>query len=766
MSQLIYKNFSVLNGGCIGEAHMPLDNQGLVLIQGINRDEGGSNGSGKSTLFDLLANSCTGKTAKLSGSRSLKKNDLLNLRNPKNFHTQLTFQKGSSEYIINHYRAHKEHGTRIEILVDGVDETPTTGFDNVQKCVSKILGFTPEEFYGQVYLSQHYTHALVHGTPSEKSKYLSLYFGLDSIDLLLNTSKKRVESIVIPNERELIDLQDSINQQLADLEEEASLRGKLDAIDIKRKAEQARLIDVRFVVENQNKAKLVEEQSRVWQGKLAKEGITFTVDELKAEEASALSLFETYKNELGRLTNLEKVELELATLGIEGEASYQDIRKDIEAQEDIIQTKIDEAGKLEKRRNLEANLSKLPQSEKDWRTLVLELGQKETEARVYQKTLNTLKVELEKLSFAGSDCPTCLRPIPQEEHQGLIATREHKHRELKPVVDHLLEEIEQLRVLGDAKEKQLTLEADLESLPYGDLEATKGELQNAKVMRSKLQAFADQLVKSSALQDRALRLRQEDPKLCKTQEEIRVVLAGLRERLELIKTSKDWLLSNGQIKFDMVTLGLAVEELAIREENLSNLIEESIRLNRAITVRKQLDKQFADINAILSRNNIEKNRKRILEVINVTVNNIKKQKLKQATDVLSSILPYYIKQLFPQGNVRVCSTEDSSEFDLFLDKGDQRISLHAASGGQAKRIVLAIFFAFSQIGAKGSNILLGDEIFKDLDPRGREATYDILRDLKIPSIFITSHDNDLDQKNRYDQVWRMVMENDLSVLER
>jgi energy-coupling factor transporter ATP-binding protein EcfA2 len=765
MSKIIYKNFSVLNGGCISQATMPLENQGLVLIQGVNKDEGGSNGSGKSTLFDLLANTCTGRTGKMSGSKYLKKNDLLNIKNPKNFHTQLVFQKGSSEYIINNYRAHDEHKTGIEIIVDGIDETPTIGIDKVQAKVSTILGLTPDEFYGQIYLSQQYTHALVHGTPSEKSKYLSLYFGLDSINLLTTLTKKRVESIVIPNERELIDLKDSVQQQLDSISDEASMLSKLQIIDKDRKESQARVLELRFIIENQNKAKIVEEQSKEWESKLAKMNLTFTVPELKKQEAIVAGIVEIYTTDLRRMIELEKVELELSNLGVAADTSYQEVRKEIEIQEAAIQAKSEELVKLERRKVLENEFNSLPKSDKDWKTLSLELSQKEKEIKVYQKNLNTLKVEIDKLSFKGKECPTCLRPIAEEEHQNLLSSREHKHTNLQPIVDELLKDIEDVKLLTNAKEKQLLIEADLTDLPEGDPNRTKLEIQSTKTTKQKLQLLADSLVRSSSLQDRALRLRQEDANLGKTQEELRDSLNNLNNKLTVIKTAKEWLLSNGQVKFDMVALGLATEEIQLREEQLSNLIEESLRLNKSLTIRNQLNKQLADVNAILSRNSIEKNRKRILEVINVTVADIRKQKLKQATEALSSILPYYIKQLFPQGDVRVSTPDNGSDFDLFLDKGNQQISLYAASGGQAKRVVLAIFFAFSQIGSKGSNILLGDEIFKDLDPRGREATYDIIRDLKIPSIFITSHDNDLDQKNRYDQVWRVVMENDTSVLE-
>ena len=226
------------------------------------------------------------------------------------------------------------------------------------------------------------------------------------------------------------------------------------------------------------------------------------------------------------------------------------------------------------------------------------------------------------------------------------------------------------------------------------------------------------------------------------------------------------MLQNGQIKFDMTALGLAQEELEIVEKQFTQANESALEQARLLTTRQQLSKQLTDVARILAKNSEEKRRKRILEVIHVTVNNVKKMQLKKATEVLTSVLPHYITQLFPESGVKVYTPEEASEFDLFLDKGDQHIPLYASSGGQAKRVALAIFFAFSQMGTKSSNILMTDEIFKDLDPKGREACYEVLRDLKVPSIFITSHDNDLQAKNKYDQIWQMVMHNDVSKLYR
>lgn len=761
-----FKNFAVRNGGCILEADMPLENQGLVLIQGVNNDEGGSNGSGKSTLFDLLASSATGRTGKSVGNKNLKKNDLLNLKNPKNFHTQLTFEKEGSEYIINTYRAHKDFGTRIEILIDGVDETPTTKLDDVQNTVSKILGFTPDEFYGQIYLSQQYSHALVHGTPAEKRKYLSLYFGLDSVDLMFDISKKRLNSIQIPNEAELIDLRDSVDQQLQLIPlEELVICAKQEAESL-RQTSQQRLLELRYIIDNQQKAKKVEEQSKSWEVNLASLNVAFTLKDMQAQETSDGVKLESLKTEVKRLTELQEIESQLAGLGVTTELSYQEIRNQVSSYEKIIQAKTEDLSKVRIRTEKEKELAKLPKSDKDWRTLSLELTQVQREAKQYSNNLATLASEIQKLSFQGTSCPTCLRSITEEEHKNMLTTRQHAHQELKPVVEELLVNISNLQVLTQAKEKSLLIESEMVGLPAGDLDLIKAELSTLENTKRNLQQLADTLVRATSLQDRKAKLEEANPQLNISLLDIKPSITNLTERVFTIKRAREWLLQNGQIKFDMTALGLAQEELEIVEKQFTQANESALEQARLLTTRQQLSKQLTDVARILAKNSEEKRRKRILEVIHVTVNNVKKMQLKKATEVLTSVLPHYITQLFPESGVKVYTPEEASEFDLFLDKGDQHIPLYASSGGQAKRVALAIFFAFSQMGTKSSNILMTDEIFKDLDPKGREACYEVLRDLKVPSIFITSHDNDLQAKNKYDQIWQMVMHNDVSKLYR
>jgi DNA repair exonuclease SbcCD ATPase subunit len=762
-----FKNFTIRNGGCITEADMPLDNQGLVLIQGVNKDEGGSNGSGKSTLFDLLAYTATGRTGKKSGNASVVKNELLNLKYPHNFHTQLIFDHKGIEYEIDNYRAHKDRGTRIEIWEDGEDKTPTTRLDDVQATVLRKLGFTPDEFYGQMYLSQQYSHALVHGTPSQKKKFLSMYFGLESIDLVYKVSQKTLNGIVIPNEAELLDLLESVQQQLAAMLPENIIQDNKTAADQRRLELQQRIIDLRFIVEQQKKAKLVEEQGKEWEFKVAGLNVTFTTQAMQTELALCANQVQALSKELQRLTELSTITKQLEQLGISTNQSYQEIRQQVVEHEQNITKATELAEKLRIRQSKEGELARLPKSDKSLKEISMELMQAQLEAKTYTASLNTLASEISKLSFKGTKCPTCLRPITEEEHQQMLSTRQHDHAQLQDAVNEILRQVAELQKLSTAKEQAMLLEYEIGSLPDGDYQTVVTEVQTLRATKQSLQKLADDLVKVTALQDRLATLEIErDPTINVPEFQIKEAITASNNRANVVKQAREWLLQNGQTKFDMHALSLAQSELGIVEQQFTEANESAVEAARLLGQRQNYLKQVADIERILAKNSEEKRRKRILEVVNVTINKIKASKLSEATNMLTGVLPHYISQLFPAGNVKVYTPEDENEFDLFLDKGEQQIPLYMVSGGEAKRVALAIFFAFAKMGTKNSNILMLDEADKDLDPAGREACYEILQDLKVPSIFLTSHSTDQQKIKKYDQIWRVEKENHTSRLYR
>lgn len=747
--------FEAQNAGCISSAQIPLDNQGLTLVHGVNHDSGDSNGSGKSMLLDLLAYTLTGKTG-----RGGKKNDLLNLKHPKNYFTAAEFERLGNLYRVEHYRAHKEQGTCVKLFENGVNISPTTKLDDVQSLALRKLGFAANEFFGQIYMCQSYTHALVNGTPAEKRKYLSMYFGLDPLDEALTITKKRLNGVVIPNESELQELIDTARSQLAIIPDFDTLLAGCNEHEQDRDKYQARILELKLQESEQIKAKAVAEKATEIELALSKIGISFEVNFLRSWCNDASAEISELLTEYTAAKERDVLQKQLALHDVDTSLSYADIRKQITHLENKIPEYTEQVKALESRNKLEKQLAGTPVVTESLKTLAVTLRLKTVEVSRYAATVSTIKTELGKLaSIDGAKCPTCLRDIDAHEHEALQEKRESDLKILSACISDLNSEIERLQIDVGHKEQAMVLESQISTLPQGDLAQTKATLESWVESRQSLQQLADALVEISSLQDRLQAL----PETRDTYE-IKNILDKKKELYKEVNSYREWLLQNGAVKFEPEILALVVDELAGVEQRHKKAVETLFGLKEQKASRINLEKQIASVEAILAKNHREKQRRHVLEVMHLSLGKIKTTKLKQASDMLTSVLPFYISQMFPRGDVQIRAPESEDEWDLYLEKGGQQIPLFMVSGGQGKRVALAIFFAFAKIGAKNSNILILDEPMRDLDPLGRGAVMEIIQDLAIPSVFVTTHDIDLQDRSLYNQVWTMEMKNDLSVL--
>jgi len=111
---LYIKNFM-----SIGTATLNLDNQGYVLISGINtnpNDNAKSNGSGKSSLFEAIVWCLTGET-----SRGVK--DVVNLYGDDGALVELNFIVDNVTYKLLRTKDHSKYKTNLKIYINGQDSS-------------------------------------------------------------------------------------------------------------------------------------------------------------------------------------------------------------------------------------------------------------------------------------------------------------------------------------------------------------------------------------------------------------------------------------------------------------------------------------------------------------------------------------------------------------------------------------------------------------------------------------------------------------------
>lgn len=203
----------LVEGGLSFQAQtiFPLADQGLTKLVGLNQDEfaGSSNGSGKSSISDLLTHIIFATTAK-----GLKKNEIVCDLSPTGFYGRLDFNTGSHNYQIHQSRQHKDHGTSVKLVEDGVDKK-IKGINETQEAARLAVGLTLDEWLATTYMGQKHKHIFVRPNENDaKKKLLARVFNLQ-----YQQFQAAAEAKLKAVKEALLTLKGSITASKKDLEE-------------------------------------------------------------------------------------------------------------------------------------------------------------------------------------------------------------------------------------------------------------------------------------------------------------------------------------------------------------------------------------------------------------------------------------------------------------------------------------------------------------------------------------------------------------------
>jgi len=187
-TKLIVKNFLAIN-----EAELDLDNQGLVLIEGINNSDPKfkSNGSGKSTLVpDALSYVIYNITTK-----GLKADEVINNKIGKNTEVILEGVKGEDTYRIERYRKHTVHKNKVKLFRNGNEITAKSAGDT-DKLIEETIGLPYTTFVNSILFAQKAdglgAFALL--PDSRKKEVLDSILSLDIYSVAQTVAKERVKA--------------------------------------------------------------------------------------------------------------------------------------------------------------------------------------------------------------------------------------------------------------------------------------------------------------------------------------------------------------------------------------------------------------------------------------------------------------------------------------------------------------------------------------------------------------------------------------------
>ena len=215
---LIFKNLKIFNFLSFSESELQFNNQGYVLVNGINNnkeDLAKSNGSGKSSLFEAIIWCLTGDT--IRGTK-----EIVNRKFPdKGAYVELTFSIDKNEYKITRYKDYPKLGSNLKIIINGEDKSGK-GIRDSEKLLEQYLPDLNAQLLGSVViLGQGLPQRFTNNTPSGRKEVLEK---LSKSDFMIEDIKNKLISRKMELNGNLRKVEDSI---LADTSSKNVLESQL-----------------------------------------------------------------------------------------------------------------------------------------------------------------------------------------------------------------------------------------------------------------------------------------------------------------------------------------------------------------------------------------------------------------------------------------------------------------------------------------------------------------------------------------------------------
>ena len=203
----------------IDQAKINLDNQGIVVVKGINEyeDNATSNGSGKSSIFEGIIYALFEETS--SGEKDVENRILCN-----GFTIKLEFIIDNINYTI--YREGKKGKTSVILYKDNVDISARTKSET-NKLILSILGISKSIFLDTIFLSQNAVTNLASLQPTARRERLEVLTNTDYTITLFKDKVKEQQSLY---EDQCNNLQSSLSKLQGNKE---SLQQQLTEINYK-----------------------------------------------------------------------------------------------------------------------------------------------------------------------------------------------------------------------------------------------------------------------------------------------------------------------------------------------------------------------------------------------------------------------------------------------------------------------------------------------------------------------------------------------------
>jgi DNA repair exonuclease SbcCD ATPase subunit len=168
---------------------VPFFNQGIVQIQGINKDEGGSNRAGKSAILEPLLWCLFGRTIrKIKGVAVVHR-----FAKKEGCYVETRFHTDSSSFRVRRYQSYPGHNNGPRLWIAGREQTHRH-VDDTQNHIERCLGFDYATFSNSVVFGGPKPFASL--TDAEQKEILESFLHFEQFDLALRHTKVRLSESI------------------------------------------------------------------------------------------------------------------------------------------------------------------------------------------------------------------------------------------------------------------------------------------------------------------------------------------------------------------------------------------------------------------------------------------------------------------------------------------------------------------------------------------------------------------------------------------
>lgn len=800
---------------------IPLTKTGMVNVIGENLDTKlpSSNGAGKSRMWFCLLRL-------LYGRKALDKEKPSDAYNPEvgNFFIGVKFRKNGHEYFAYEAKKHSKYKDGFHVVRDGKPWGVKNDPEMLRRELQGVINRTYEEFIGTVIWKQNNDHALIDGTPNERSKWISDFFGLSVYDDLFAVFSKKLEI----TKSEISDMADVraktkiLKDKLAGVSDIDQTRKDVAKLklriasdrDVIARAEKAmealRTREAKVKVLRELKATIEEDglsgiktselASRISQSKSA---IAELQEKLRLA-SSATKTKNAYIRVKSRREDARKTILAICKDVFNQHAGYPELQsvkqiiREGSGKLAVLRQSLSKAdAMLEKAAELSDALKKL----KDQALSDCSIEYMEGMINTHRESNAEIKSDIAKLEVVldtekmvkdhVTKCPTCGTRLDIKDMAARLSKAKQEISEKRSgiakndkMIRYFTEGIALRRIVDKFGDKIEDLDRDLLLKKIRKLEVKLKAAEKLEELISEVTELTKEM----------LQLR---PDYLKLKDMSKIDVEACEKDIRKLESGMDKLVRAKSLLSQYEELSASMElskpidaELSDIRRRLESHSDESDEVSEKITKRRiKIDRlrsaisEYEAVNselAVLEESNKKLKRlerdERVYKSLKKAYdkNGLKVRRLRELLNAIKTRLPVWTRILFTEKNFKIDIPDNEKQIGFKITqtkivngaKKTKTYDARAASGSERTRISCALMLTMADVASseKQCNLMVLDELERGLDAQSRQnMSEDVITLLKHkkPSLFLITHSLNIDPTN-FDAELRITKKHQMS----